>query len=315
MKIICTTVVRAAKQGDIHGGLYVVDLNSDEVVHYAPYEKDFINDNERGGERGLRGIIVLDDRIIVSDSAGFIELDKNTYEIKRTFQDPDYFKSIHEIVFHEDHIWATSTAYDAVVKLDLDFNIKGFWEILGKNFENHKLLTDKKEITPATKTENDNYHINSLCVADGKLKVSGLLTPLYNFDDMTEACSVPTISMLDGKPAGNQNSFVHNFYEYEDVFVANLTSYSAIGFFDKQFVGYGWYNNIGIPRSKNVKYQVDEVAVNNWNRGLAKKGDKLIIGSSPARILVYDLKSRKFEKEIALETDIRHAIHGLEVLE
>ena len=63
------------------------------------YEKEFVNDNERGGERGLRGIAVLHDRIIVSDSAGFIELDKNTYEIKRTFQDSDYFKSIHEIAF------------------------------------------------------------------------------------------------------------------------------------------------------------------------------------------------------------------------
>ena len=74
MKIICTTVVRAAKQGDIHGGLYVVDIDSEEVVHYAPYQEDFINDNERGGERGLRGIAVLDDSIIVSDSSGFIEL-------------------------------------------------------------------------------------------------------------------------------------------------------------------------------------------------------------------------------------------------
>ena len=46
MKIICTTVVRAAKQGDIHGGLYVIDIDSEEVLHYAPYEKDFINDNE-----------------------------------------------------------------------------------------------------------------------------------------------------------------------------------------------------------------------------------------------------------------------------
>ena len=44
MKIICTTVVRAAKQGDIHGGLYVVDIDSEEVVHYAPYQEDFIND-------------------------------------------------------------------------------------------------------------------------------------------------------------------------------------------------------------------------------------------------------------------------------
>ena len=61
MKIICSTVVRAAKQGDIHGGLYVINIDSEEVLHYAPYEKEFINDNERGGERGLRGIAVLDD--------------------------------------------------------------------------------------------------------------------------------------------------------------------------------------------------------------------------------------------------------------
>ena len=45
MKNICTTVVRAAKQGDIHGGLYVVDVDTEEVVHHEPYQKDFINDN------------------------------------------------------------------------------------------------------------------------------------------------------------------------------------------------------------------------------------------------------------------------------
>ena len=132
---------------------------------------------------------------------------------------------------------------------------------------------------------------------------------------MTEVCSVPTISMIDNRPGGNQNSFVHNFYEYEDVFVANLTSYSAVGFFDKDFSGYGWYNNVSVPLAKApVAPHGENVAVNNWNRGLARAGDKLIIGSSPARILVYDMKKRKFEKEIVLEKDIRHAIHGLEVL-
>ena len=104
MKIICTTVVRAAKQGDIHGGLYVIDTENGDIIHHAPYEMDFVNDNERGGERGLRGICVLHDRIIVSDSAGFIELDRNTYEIKRTFQDREYFKSIHEIAFFDDRL-------------------------------------------------------------------------------------------------------------------------------------------------------------------------------------------------------------------
>ena len=81
MKIICTTVIRAAKQGDVHGGLYVIDTENGDILHHAPYERDFVNDNERGGERGLRGICVLPDRILVADSAGFTELDKNTYKI------------------------------------------------------------------------------------------------------------------------------------------------------------------------------------------------------------------------------------------
>jgi hypothetical protein len=55
--------------------------------------------------------------------------------------------------------------------------------------------------------------------------------------------------------------------------------------------------------------------VNNWNRGLAIKDGKIIIGSSPARILIYDIETKEFEKEIQLEKDVRHAIHGLEILE
>ena len=308
MKIICTTVVRAAKQGDIHGGLYVIDTESGSVLHHAPYEKDFINDNERGGERGLRGIIVLDDRIIVSDSAGFIELDKDTYQLKRTFQDREYFKSIHEIAFFDDHIWATSTAYDAVVKLDLDFNIKGFWEIVGKDVDNHKVLTGKMEINPETKSQNDSYHINSIFATKDGLLFSGLLTPLYDFDTFEEVCEIPMIQTASGALS---NGFIHNFYGYEDFFTINFTTFSSLGISSngKDF------EHFGIPRSNNVKYQVDEIASNNWNRGLARGGGKLFIGSSPARILVFDIEKKAFETEITLENDIRHAIHGLEVIE
>ena len=317
MKIICTTVVRAAKQGDIHGGLYVVDIDEGKLLHHAPYEMDFINDNERGGERGLRGICVLPDRIIVSDSAGFIELDKETYEIRRTHKDGDYFKSIHEIVYHDGHIWATSTAYDAIVKIDLDFNVVGFWEILGENKDDYKVLTDKKKITPDTKSENDNFHINSIFVTDeGRLVFSGLITPLYDFETMEEVHPIPEIRSFSGHRA---KSFVHNFYKYKNITVANLTSFSSLGI---SYTGrpegidnrcdFFSYN---VPRCKKSKFQVDEIASDNWNRGFARKGDKLFIGSSPARILVFDMTKQAFEKEISLETDIRHAIHGLEILD
>ena len=49
MKIICSTVIRAAEQGEIHGGLYVIDMDSEEFLYHTPYAEDFVNDNERGG--------------------------------------------------------------------------------------------------------------------------------------------------------------------------------------------------------------------------------------------------------------------------
>ena len=317
-------MVRAAKQGDVHGGLYVIDLDTEEVLHYAPYERDFVNDNERGGERGLRGICVLPDRIIVSDSAGFIELDKHTYEIKRTHKDPEVFKSIHEICYFDDHLWATSTAYDAIVKVDLDFNVKGFWEVLGESKSDHKVLTGLREIDPKDKSENDNYHINSICEHNGRLLFSGLLTGLYDFHDMSESyIPMPYVSgevlkefgiAKPGAVVSKASSFIHNFYEYEDCIVTNFTTFSSLGIATKQLGGLR-FDVAQIPRAKDTKFCVDDIAVNNWNRGLAKHKNLLFVGSSPARILVYDLFLSDFVKEIQLENDIRHSIHGLEVLD
>ena len=70
-----------------------------------------------------------------------------------------------------------------------------------------------------------------------------------------------------------------------------------------------------IPKTKNVTYHVDSIASSDWNRGLARKDNLLLIGSSPARIVIYDLETNKFIKQIQLEKDIRHAIHGLEILD
>tara|TARA_Y100000593_G_scaffold28444_1_gene56737 strand:+ start:4812 stop:5750 length:939 start_codon:yes stop_codon:yes gene_type:complete len=310
LKIICSTVVRAAKQGDIHGGLYVVDIDSKEVIHYAPYEKDFVNDNERGGERGLRGICVLSDRIIVSDSAGFIELDKKTYEIKRTHQDRDYFKSIHEITFCDDHLWVTSTAYDAVAKVDLDFNVVDIWKMDGESLPNSKRLTGKTQIDKDSKEELDEYHINSIFTHNNKVKVSGLLTDLHNLDDMSVSTPIPKI--INYGVGGYKNvahSFVHNFYEYDDISLANLTTFSSLGIYD------GEWEAVQIPRMKKAHFSIDEIAVNNWNRGLARKDNRVIIGSSPARLIIYNLETGEFEDEIQLAKDIRHAIHGLEILD
>ena len=305
MKIICTTVIRAAKQGDVHGGLHVIDMDSEEVIHHFPYAEDFVNDNERGGERGLRGIAVLEDRIILADSSGLIELDKETYQIVKRFKDDKIFKSIHEICYFDNHIWVTSTAYDAIARVDLDFNLTGFWEVIGESRSDYKALLSLKEINPGEAPEEDNFHINSISANNNRLVFGGLITHLYDFSEMEVVVPMPMVE--------NLKSFQHNFYEYPDLAVANLTTFGHLALIDNtDFVR---NQAVILPKAKNVIYHADDIAKANWNRGLARSNEFLFIGSSPARIMMFNLKTNTIEKNIQLEKDVRCCIHGLEILE
>ena len=302
MKVICSTVIRAAEQGSIHGGLYVIDIDNGEILKYIPYAGDFDNENKRGGERGLRGIAVAEDRIFVADSSGLLELDKQTYEIINKKQDRDFFKSIHEICYFDGHVWVTSTGYDAIVKLDLDLNIIQFWEILGESKEDHKIFTGKRQIDPEEATPDDKYHINSISAFSDRLVFSALITHLYDFDTMQVVEPMPSINGV--------KSFQHNFYEYDDCSLINMTSLKHIG-----IIKDGEPTFFPVPPVNFAKFSADKISENNWNRGLTRSGDYVIIGSSPARLLVFDMIKREFVKELQIEEDIKHCVHGLEVLE
>jgi len=302
MKVIFSTVIRAAKQGDVHGGLYVVDLFNNTPLIHVPYEKAFVNDNERGGERGLRGIIVLDDRIIVADANGLLELDKETLQITKVLQDRNIFKSVHEICYYDKSIWVTSTGHDAIVRVGLDLQVLEFWEILGESKEDHKLFTGKQQIDPSEAREDDKYHINSISSFNGRLVFSGLITPLYDFHTMEEISPMPTINGV--------KSFQHNFYEYEDCSLINMTSLKHIG-----IIKDGKETFVPVPATNLAHFSVDKIAENNWNRGLTKHDNLAIIGSSPARLMVLDMDTGQFIHHVQLEKDVRHAIHGLEILE
>tara|TARA_B100000029_G_scaffold486438_1_gene540794 strand:- start:2683 stop:3594 length:912 start_codon:yes stop_codon:yes gene_type:complete len=302
MKVICSTVIRAAEQGSVHGGLYVIDVDSDEVLEYVPYAGDFDNENTRGGERGLRGIAVLEDRIIVADSSGLIQLDKETYTVTKEKRDRGFFKSIHEICYFDKHIWVTSTGYDAVAKIDLDFNLVEFWEILGESKDDHKIFTGKRQIDPEEAKPDDKYHINSISAFSGRLVFSGLITSLYDFESMDVAEPMPEIEGI--------KSFQHNFYEYDDCSLINMTSLKHLG-----VIKDGQSRFFPIPATHYAKFSIDKIAENNWNRGLTRGGNYAIVGSSPARLLLFDMNKLEFVKQLQIEEDIKHCIHGLEILE
>ena len=55
-RVIATSVVRSAHQGESHGGVYLIDLNSGQYDQVIDWNDESINWEGRGGDRGLRGI-------------------------------------------------------------------------------------------------------------------------------------------------------------------------------------------------------------------------------------------------------------------
>lgn len=54
-KVLASSVIRSAHQGQSHGGVYVVDLESNHCEQVVDWNDQSINWEGRGLDRGLRG--------------------------------------------------------------------------------------------------------------------------------------------------------------------------------------------------------------------------------------------------------------------
>src|SRR6266446_3085669 len=85
-RVIATSVVRSAHQGESHGGVYLIDLNSGQYDQIIDWNDESINWEGRGGDRGLHGIAFHNNdtgsnRLVIADR-------KN--RIKQSFDVPKY---------------------------------------------------------------------------------------------------------------------------------------------------------------------------------------------------------------------------------
>jgi len=76
-KIITTSVIRATHQGDSHGGVYLIDLNSAKVKQVISWNKMDIDWAGRGWDRGLRGIAFFKEKIYIAASDEIFEYVQN----------------------------------------------------------------------------------------------------------------------------------------------------------------------------------------------------------------------------------------------
>ena len=302
-KLITTSVVRGSRQGESHGGVYLVDLEKQVVRQVLDWSSMDIDWQGRGWDRGLRGIAFHDETVYIAASDELFAYTPNFRQVG-AWRNP-YLKHCHEIDVWEDNLFLTSTGFDSILAFDLQKR-KFHWA-LAIDTENFRF---KGSVYDPLGDEGplmlNKLHLNSVKCVEGGMYVTGTRSGgMLHFNGRQ-------INMAVTLPPGT-----HNAQPFRDGVLFNDTASDCL-----RYCGRGETNEdrtLRVPRYDpeeltHTNLDDSRVARQGFARGLCVLSDRVVAGgSSPSTITLYDLKESRQLRSVRLTTDIRNAIHGLEV--
>jgi hypothetical protein len=297
--LIATSVVRGSRQGESHGGVYLVDLDRERVAQTIDWDSADIDWQGRGWDRGLRGIAFDSDRIFIAASDELFVYDPRFARIA-SWRCP-YLKHCHEISRYGRRLYLTSTGFDSLLGFDLDQN-RFSWGLHFSGTNGALQCTAFDPMGDRGPPSVNSLHLNSVHCTERGMYFSGLRTGgLLKFDGRTVA-GVATL------PEGT-----HNARPFRDGVLFNDSKADAV-----RFVSPVTSRAFAVPRYPEDLTHTElgdpRIARPAFARGLCVLNDDLVAaGSSPSTIALHDLKRVKTVLTVRLSRDVRNAIHGLEV--
>lgn len=299
-KLLVSSVVRGANQGDSHGGVYIVDLEQETFEQRVDWNDCGIDFGGRGADRGLRGVVVHNGQIFVAASDELFIFDRD-FKIVASYRNP-YLKHCHEISEHRGSLYLTSTGFDSILRFDLSKREFNLGLRLFKNVDKFgaRVYNPLASGGPAPSAQ---FHLNSVYVGDGGVFVCGLKLPALV--KLTPQ-SVEAVAEL---PHGT-----HNARPFRNGVILNDTEADSLVLLLPNRL-------ISIP----VPYYAHEdllytdadktgVARQAFGRGLCVISDDLVAGgSSPTTVSLYDLSKEQRVKAVNITMDIRNAVHGMTI--
>ena len=298
--LIATSVVRGSRQGESHGGVYLLDLEQEKAALAIDWNTADIDWQGRGWDRGLRGISFDGDRVFIAASDELFEYSPD-FELVASYRSP-FLKHCHEIVRYERRLFLTSTAYDSILGFDLDNN-RFTWGLNISAQADEFLATPFNPVGQRGPAPKNKLHLNNVFCDSNGMFISGLRTAgllHYSGSRITKYVNLPEGS--------------HNARPWRDGVLFNDSEANAV-----RFVTPKTNHVFQVPRyPENLLTHTDlddsRIARQSFARGLCTINDGLIAsGSSPSTITLHDVDTMKTTKSINLSMDIRNAIHGLEV--
>ncbi len=169
--VITTSVVRSSHQGESHGGVYLVDLESGDYKLMVDWNNSDIDWDGRGGDRGLRGIAFCNNQIFIAASDEIMVYD--TSFAKCNSLQNHYLKHCHEIFFQSGHLYICSTGYDSILIYSLAENRFILGYCIRADDRNRLNVRTFDPTSGNGPVAGDTVHLNSVFADDSGIHVSG----------------------------------------------------------------------------------------------------------------------------------------------
>ncbi len=302
-KIIVSSVIRSAHQGESHGGVYLVDMETSTFDQVIDWNDCSINWEGRGADRGLRGIAFHEGHIFLAASDEIFVYDQS-FNLLESFRNR-YLKHCHEIFIANNTLFLTSTGFDSILAFDLVTKafVRGYCLRLNANNHNlfYSIFDPNGDYGPQA---GDTIHVNSVYSRDGLLFMSGLCLPNLLYIDQEKLYSFATI------PTGS-----HNARPFREGVLLNDTVSERVAYLDKTGAIIDSWPVLRYDEAMlKMGHLPKDHARQAFARGLCVSDDDVIIGgSSPAAIAAYRLGNPAALKMVNLTMDVRNSVHGLEI--
>jgi len=292
--------VRGSRQGESHGGVYLVDFDRDRAAQVLDWNAMDIEWQGRGWDRGLRGIEFDGDTVYIAASDELLAYTPDFRPLGSWRN--RYLKHCHEICRHERTLFMTSTGFDSVLGFDLDR--QGFsWGLRiaanGDGFVGQPFDPEFNDGPAPSKA----LHLNNVHCEQGGMHISGLRTAgilLFNGRELRRWVSIPVGA--------------HNARPFRDGVIFNDTEADVVRYASREGERVFQVPRFPAESLRHVNPGDTRIARQAFARGLCVIDDGIIAcGSSPSTITLHDLKPGTKARMATLTHDVRNSIHGLEV--
>ena len=200
-KLLATSVVRGSEKGQSHGGVYLIDFESQQVEQKIDWNTGDIDFSGRGWDRGLRGIEFTEDAIWIAASDELFCY--STDFVQLASYRNEYLRHCHEICRRDSLLFLTSTGFDSILAFDLRkkefvwglYVSKNGTQWVGQPFD------PRNRGGPAFV---NSYHLNMIRVDQDGICFSGL-----NTQALLAVSSDMAISEICNLPKGCHNAMPH----------------------------------------------------------------------------------------------------------